>query len=227
MLFFWCVLIKSKKTNITWHLCPFSFKKFRVLGIWQKTKKAAQMPLGSKVDLDCTRLFTVSYWASLNPVLKYHLSGTWLPLAVEGADTETFTKKKLLSSPLHSASQHNWNSVYWALIRRVRSCQGSWSSSKWVFFFFLNLKLGDKRSWSRTFSIYPRPVTEPARSVPLGGSGPRGSDPFLPHLQLSTTHPGLLSPHHPQISAHIEGLRKLGHRKNGGKSHGRHCFALG
>lgn len=67
------------------------------------------MPLGSEVDLDCTRLFTVSYWASLNPVLKHHLSGTWLPLAVEGADTETLTKKKtfyqVLSTVLLSTTE--------------------------------------------------------------------------------------------------------------------------
>ena len=97
MLFFWCVLIKSKKTNTTWHLCPFSFKKFRVLGIWQKkkqkNKKSHPDALGvwSRSGLH-TRVCSFP-WASLNPVLKYHLSGTWLPLAVEGADTETFTKK--------------------------------------------------------------------------------------------------------------------------------------
>lgn len=64
MLFFWCVLIKSKKTNTTLHLCPFSLKKFRVFGIlhlstpywyqfikWE-INKSTQMTLLSEVDLD-------------------------------------------------------------------------------------------------------------------------------------------------------------------------------
>lgn len=109
MLFFWCVLIKSKKTNTTWHLCPFSFKKFRLLGIWQKNKKSHPDALGVGSR---SRTHTLVYsfpWASLNPVLKYRLSGTQLPLAVEGADTETFTTKKtfyrVLSTVLLSTTE--------------------------------------------------------------------------------------------------------------------------
>lgn len=82
---------KVKETNTILHLCPFSFKKFRVFGIlhhgtpyayrlriWE-INKSTRCHCGQR-SIRCTPLFTVSYWASLFPVLKDHLPGTWLLL---------------------------------------------------------------------------------------------------------------------------------------------------
>lgn len=170
-----------------------------------------------------TPLFTVSYWASLNPVLKYCLSGTRLLLSVEGAETEIFIKNVIKYSPqCFSLAQLKFSTLYWALLWRIWISQGSRSSSKRFF-----LKLWDERSWSGTFSVYHRPVTEPAISALSGDSGPPQKR-SLPSPRLPSP-PG---PSHPYssvepISAHVEGLRKLEHRKNECRSHGRHCFALG
>lgn len=137
MLFFWCVLIKSELTNTTWHLRPFSFqkkKKKKVQGVGNFTK-CTQMPLQSNVRSGHTPLFTLSYWASLNPVLKYCLSGTWLLLAEEGAETAIFIKNLIKSSSKCFLARRKFSTIHWALLWRIWISQGSWSSFKWVSFF--------------------------------------------------------------------------------------------
>lgn len=75
---------KVKENKTAWHLCPFSFKKFRVFGIltpstllvlncevgrWTNHMNAILVQGWSRHP----PLFTVSYWVSKIPVLKSHL----------------------------------------------------------------------------------------------------------------------------------------------------------
>lgn len=97
MLFFWCVLIKSKQTNTTVHFCPFSFKKVRVFGILQNPP---QSRCGQRQIPDIHPCLQFPIGLLKIPVLKYHLSGTWLLRAVEGAETEIVIKNFIkYSSP--------------------------------------------------------------------------------------------------------------------------------
>lgn len=118
----------------------------RVQGVWNFTKPI-QMPLRSEADPRHTPLFTVSYWASVIPVLKYHPSGTWLLRAVEGAETETVIKNFIKYSSLccyHALQvQYKILSPTWKNL----DFRGSRSSSQCF------LKLGDTRSFLRIFSI--------------------------------------------------------------------------
>ena len=93
--------VKENKYNLT----PLSIFIQKVQGVGNLTKNKKSRPdalgVGSRSG---THTLVYSFpWASLNPVLKYRLSGTRLPLAVEGADTETFTTKKTFYRVLSTA----------------------------------------------------------------------------------------------------------------------------
>ena len=214
--------VKENEYNLT----PLSIFIQKVQGVGNLTKNKQSRPdalgVGSRSG---THTLAYSFpWASLNPVLKYRLSGTRLKFSLQKKNPFIESSPQCFSAQL-KFSILSPNPKNLELPGKLIKFQVGF-----LFCFVLNLKLGDKRSWSRTFFVYHRPVTEPASIAPSGNIGPRGSDPFLPPPNLPDSPPptpALLSPHHPQISAHTEGLRKLGRRKNGGKSHGRHCFALG
>jgi len=160
----------------------------KVQGVWNFTKPT-QMPLRSEVDPRHTPLFTVSYWASVIPGLKYHPSGAWLFPRVEGAETEIVIKNFIKYSSLCCFStleiQYNILSPTW----KNPDFRGSRSSSQRV------LKLGNTRSLLRTFSIATGQLqNQPAQAVRRQQTPKQKWS----HPLLSPSPPP--SPHHPARS---------------------------
>ena len=187
--------VKENEYNLT----PLSIFIQKVQGVGNLTKNKQSRPdalgVGSRSG---THTLVYSFpWASLNPVLKYRLSGTRLPRQWKVLIRKFSLQKKnpfIESSPQCFSAQLKFS----ILSPNPKNLELPGKLIKFqvgfLFCFVLNLKLGDKRSWSRTFFVYHRPVTEPASIAPSGNIGPRGSDPFLPPQppRLSTTHPGSL-----------------------------------
>lgn len=203
--------VKENEYNLT----PLSIFIQKVQGVGNLTKNKQSRPdalgVGSRSG---THTLAYSFpWASLNPVLKYRLSGTRLPRQWKVLIRKFSLQKKnpfIESSPQCFSAQLKFS----ILSPNPKNLELPGKLIKFqvgfLFCFVLNLKLGDKRSWSRTFFVYHRPVTEPASIAPSGNIGPRGSDPFLPPPTSPTLHhPPRLS-YHPTILKFLHTLRAWG-----------------